>query len=559
MNRALIGLKEICGRSSFQIIILVLLTLVITTKDISNGDFREADAFSHAINGVFIYDFIKDMPLENPYEYAVQFYAKYPNLTLPYHPPFFHTVEAITFFICGISPFSARLSIVFFSVLAVIFWYLFIKSMYKKEVAFVSSIFLITVPTIVFFSREVMLEMPTLAMIIISIYLWHVAIDKQKKRYLIYCAIITGLSMWTKQTAIFLLPLFLCHILINKKIKMLFTREGITAIVILLVLLIPLSIVTMKFARFAVIQAVESVQTVELGKTVATTVKTISDTKITDHNIFYYMKELPGIVSWPLMVLSILSLIIYLCKLEIKQISFILLWIAFVYIMITYISVKETRYAYFGIPPFCLLAGLLYDKINLKFKKIPLAQIAISIFCIVQIQTAYALTPRYIGGYEEAAKFVIQEFKGSTVLVSAYFHGNFIFHVRKYDTSKNIVVLRESKILPNPLKRGDPNYNNEEIHTILRDYGIKYIVTESVDRKSQRPRMYLLRKIMQSDQFELIKRIKLDTNMALYENHEIHIYEFKQDVKIPKDYIEIFMFKMRKSIKIPIKNRYNKK
>ena len=51
-------------------LLLVLLTIILTTKGIDSGEFWVADEGRHAMDGVFILDFMKDLPFDDVYGYS---------------------------------------------------------------------------------------------------------------------------------------------------------------------------------------------------------------------------------------------------------------------------------------------------------------------------------------------------------------------------------------------------------------------------------------------------------------------------------------------------------
>src|SRR5579872_5556795 len=54
-----------------------------------DGDFWWADGPTHAMDGVFVHDFIVAMPWKDPIGYAVNYFIKYPALTVVFYPPLF--------------------------------------------------------------------------------------------------------------------------------------------------------------------------------------------------------------------------------------------------------------------------------------------------------------------------------------------------------------------------------------------------------------------------------------------------------------------------------------
>ncbi len=522
--------------SGIHIFLLIIITLVLTTKDIMLGDFPFSDSSAHAMNGVYIHDLIKEMKWSNIYDFTLQYYGRYPRLTLPFHPPFFPLIEAFFFFFFGISPATAKLSVVFFALLSVTVWYKLIKSLYCEKIAFFSGILLITTPTVVLWSRQVMLEMPALAMIILSMYFLHTSVDLGKKNHLLFCAICMGLALLTKQTTVFIFPLAFSYILIKKKYSLLFTKTAILSCLIGVIFLLLLAMLTMTFADFAIELVVMDTSLQGFAKA-------------SPGNLFYYFKLLPNLITTPLLILSCISVAVMTLKKVKKKTLLFSIWLFWVYVFITFISIKNSRYAFFWIPPFCLFAGLMYDEF--KIKSINISAILLGALCIYQFVLAYQLKAPFVDGYEKAAKFVTDNPKGNTVLVSAYYEGNFIFHVRRHDTDGSSIVLRADKILPDAWRFKD-GYKETDVYNILENYGINYIVVE--DKESDGlPELKLLRRVINSGNFILRKKIGLTSNITRFRGANILIYEYNKDVSLKKKTLIMDMPKMKRKISIPLK------
>ena len=122
--------NHINTKSVIYIAIICIVTLLLSTKGIMDeGTISlHGDPPRHMMNGVYFYDLIKDLPLTNPIEYTLQYYARYPALSLGHHPLLLGIAEVPFYTVFGVSVFSARLTIVFFTMLAEIVWLLLIKS-----------------------------------------------------------------------------------------------------------------------------------------------------------------------------------------------------------------------------------------------------------------------------------------------------------------------------------------------------------------------------------------------------------------------------------------------
>ena len=150
------------------LVILCLIASVVMGKDISVGGLRFGDTSVHAMDGVLIHDWIAAGPEAwvSPMTFAEKQYGQYPCLGIGRHyPPGFAMVEAAFFAVLGISPVTARLTVVFFALVLVVGTYTFVRQFSTPPVATLSSVLLITLPEVTLWGRQAMLEVPTLAVL----------------------------------------------------------------------------------------------------------------------------------------------------------------------------------------------------------------------------------------------------------------------------------------------------------------------------------------------------------------------------------------------------------
>ena len=488
------------NRSKYYIVALVLLTLGILTKGITQGEFWFPDASRHAMDGVFVLDLIKDFPVFHLYDYATQYYTKYPALGIGYYPPFFAIVEALFFGLFGISVFSARLTVVFFAVIGVIFWFKLIKLVYDEKTAFYSSLLFISTPFIVKWSRSVMLEMPALAMVIVSVYFFFNFIEHNKKRHGWYFILSIALAILTKQTAVFLIPVFFLYVIFTKKLKKLSNRKILLISIGLLLLLLPLAVFILKLGGMVFIRSIGSL--------------TDHSRLLTAKQWYFYPGALVKVLTLPVLILSVISIAVLFFKKELRKSTLFLSWLLGFYIVFTYIVAQETRYSFFWVPPFTLFATLAIHKIPWRVKGIPLASIFIISLCVYQFYLVVNQKTPFVAGFEEAARYTSEKPEKTVFFQgSARGNGNFIFHSRQLDKDRKLVVLRGDKTLassavsPHLLLVEHVN-NREEVYDILAAYGSKYFLIEEKTDYDIAAFM-LLRDVLASEDFTLIKKINL--------------------------------------------------
>src|SRR5690348_8129299 len=69
--------------------LLVSFAVLMFMTSPTSGDFAWSDAPRHALNGVFLRDFLIAMPWQDPKQYAMDYYLRYPALTILFYPPLF--------------------------------------------------------------------------------------------------------------------------------------------------------------------------------------------------------------------------------------------------------------------------------------------------------------------------------------------------------------------------------------------------------------------------------------------------------------------------------------
>ena len=525
--------------SAVHLFLLASISIIVSTKGIGIGETWWSDASQHAMNGVYLLDLIKNLPLNHIYDYTISYYFRYPALTLGFHPPFFPIVEAIFFSIGGISILTAKFTVILFVIIGTIFWYRLIALIYNQQIAFFASIFLFTSPIIVIWSREVMLEIPALTMVIISVYFFYIYIELSRPKYAYFLTCSIVLAILTKQTSIFIVPLFISYIILTKKIRRLFNKETLISGIFFLLCITLTIVLTLLAGKNALAHVTLSMD------------KIYGFSKISFDNLIYYVQCLPEALSFPVLIISSLSIIFFLIKKHDKATIIFILWIVIDYLIITFISVKEARYLIFLIPPFSLLATLILFELRIKIKKVTLSLIIALILSAFQTVKAYTFEHPVISGYETAAKYIAENSKGFGILVNAYYNSNFVFFFRKYDTQKNNIILRGDKLVYQYY-----NGNNCDSTSLLKmfaDYGIKYIVVESF-KSDMIPQLEIIKPILRSNYFILLKEIPIKTNIKEYKNTSIFIYEYNGDFQINQRFLTYDIWLAGKTIKYPIEH-----
>jgi hypothetical protein len=525
-------LKKLIENKNIQLIFICFLMIFLYTTDISKGElFYNNDETRHAFTGVFIHDLIRDLPL-NPLQYTYEYYAQYPALGIIQWPPFFYFVESIFYFVFGISAVSGRMAILFFALIGIIFWYKLVLKIYNKKKAFFSSILLLTCQPILLFSKVIMLEIPALTLSIVSIYYFISYIIDNKKKDVYMCLIFLALSTLTKQSAIFPMLLFFIYLIIHNKFNIVFRKDVILSGCIFAVLTIPYYIYASSFGSMS--KSVFSGSDSQVGRLYHL------DTYM------YYIKTLPGQVGWIILILFFFSILQIIKKNKIKKNSLPIVWILVCYAVFTAISDKDPRYIIYWIPPIVLLAVCFIDSITFKSRQIALTTFLLVIISISQVVYASRYEKPYICGYEKAAKYILNKTDNGIAFFNGYLDANLIFHIRKHDVDRKLIILRGGKTLvsTNVIPKYGISYiakNQQDIINIFKDYGIKYIIVEDKDIEDINIYKSLRNLLKDRNKFNMINKISIDSNMAQYKDMNLLIYEYKESIKRRKSDMELKM------------------
>ncbi|HEX2940526.1 MAG TPA: glycosyltransferase family 39 protein, partial [Rhodopila sp.] len=189
-------------------VVLILLgaSVVLWLTAPTGGDFSWSDAPRHALNGAFVLDLIRAHPWRDPAGWAMQYYIRYPSLTILFYPPFFYVVEAIFYAALGVSHAVAQLAENLFVFLLGLGAFAFARLVMGRIAALGVALMLIGAPEVAFWGRQVMLDVPSCALGLLGMYAlcrW-LRDDKPVALYLAAAALLA--AIYTKYNVAFLLP-----------------------------------------------------------------------------------------------------------------------------------------------------------------------------------------------------------------------------------------------------------------------------------------------------------------------------------------------------------------
>lgn len=527
-------------KSKIYLALLIAIGLMVTLRGFSYSEpYYNGDEPRHLMTGVFFRDLIVDFPASHPLEYTYKYYAKYPALGLIHWPPLFHMVEGIFFLILGVSKKTAVLSVIAFALMLLVFWYRLIARVYNHEVALFSGLLLAAAPAFIEASRAVMLEVPSLALCVASIYFFYIYIETGKRKHACYFALSLAAALLTKQTSMFLLPLFALYLFASGRVEAMKRRE--------LRLALSLAMAPVIFYYWLAFELHRGAIMADL----------LRGTWAENHllrwdNYLLYPKLIPAQVGPMVAIMGLLFVAAIAASREYKKHMLFLVWLIACYATFTLVAQKDTRYVIYWIPPLALFPVLLLARLKPRAGLIPIPLSALLMLGLsaAQLARAFETEGPFISGYQEAAKYVASNLgQRDTVLFDGHLDGTFIFYLRRHDPRKRLVVLRSDKLLYSAnilpeyglhIYRNDP----KSIYDLIDSYGTKYIVIESRDiaryQSELEPRK-ILRQVLCGPDFELVRTIEVKSNLRNLSGLQLLIYRYANSRPLKCQELEIPM------------------
>ncbi len=525
--------------------IVSLVAISIFLANISHSGLWHPDAPSHALNGVFYKDMIEEGGFLHPKSYAERYYVQYPSLTVGMYPPVFYTIEAVFFKVFGVSPLVARLAVLFFTLLGVNVFLLLCRLWFPLWLSVVGSIMYLLQPATLFGQRNVMLEMPALAMSLIALYCLYVGTEGDSSCALFLTPLFMALAFLTKQNTIFLLPIWFVWVMVRRKSSLIKSGHFMLGVLVGMIILMPWLMINLTVGRYYVVAF--AFQGYHVWP-----------------NLLYYFRHSSEILSYPIIVLFILSVILSVkCKNH-EGYRFALLWGCSVLLSLLLMEYTEPRYAMFLIPALIILSmhviWFVKESFSSFFQRRHVYSIVIIVLICLHLNPQKIWGGPYLQGFDQAqaADFVVKDLDCVSVLYDGYFNGNFIFHVRSHDKDRRLFIFRASKVIFSTKMLLELGYNelineSSEFYDVLSRYSIKYIVQEEADLMNT-PANRRLRQWMQEPEFRLVKKCSISSR-GLNGLGSLLVYEYLDYEAKPIREVELDMPMLGRKISVKLESK----
>jgi hypothetical protein len=503
----------------FWLLAVLVLAAVLGSRDIldEGSGMPIGDMPRYLMNGLFLYDLIGSggaWSVDELVNRAELYYARYPALSLGHHPPLLYVSLVPFFALFGISVLSARLASLAFFLLATWGFYALTKRIAGERPAVWGTLLFVTNVFVVRFGQYTLSEVPMLALVLLSLNALLAYCDSRRPRDFVWFVLAASASLYAKQHAIFVFPLYAAILWSKLGWRALVTRHVAAWTAIGAVLSAPAIVMAIWLApsNFGVVAW--NLNTLAAGEREQSTIELVWAIVRTHVSMPVALAALGGFVT--------------LCVRRHGQAALVgAVWLVcgIAGPVISTGPVESARYAFVAMPAYFLLAaGLSAPQWSSRLARIAVP-VALAGVLAWQGWLVRSVRPIGSGGYEDVARYVAAHSSTPVLYDSPVDTGFFVFFVRKHDPAAHLVVLRAEKLLTGAGEDGRPIVGStQDVVVLLKRYGVRYVVLEDRDRWN--PARQRLRELTQGELFAERLRVPIRTQLPQSAGIDLVVYEF---------------------------------
>ena len=512
-----------------SVLALACLALILTAP--LHGEFLWSESPRNALNGAFIHDLVREMPLQDPVGWAAAYYLRYPSLTILFYPPLLHAALAAFYAAFGVSHAAAMACMGAFAYALATGVYALARRVASPPAALAGSLLLLASPELVVWGQQVMLEVPMMALaawgaVFAARYGDRVGeggANGGGAGWLAAAALFLVAAIYTKQTAAFIAAGSALALLVWRG-RALLTRWHVYAVAAVAALaLVPLALMQLRFGSFNVTSVVARA---DMG----------SPSRLSPAGLAWYAVRLPGMVGWPMLALAAGAVagaaLRPRWRLPRGDALMLAGWLLVLYAALGAIDLKETRH---GLPlavPLAVLAAASLERLvppdlagaAPRARWVAPALSAALLGVVLWRDSVVGAT-----GYPRAAALVARLAPPQgRVLFSGNRDGAFVFNVRVQPGRGDIAVVRADKLFLDvaimPQLGLNPREMDEaEIAALLNRIGIGHVVAAVPGAWTEAPVMAAFERVLASPRFEVVGRIPVtgpvgERELVVYRN-----------------------------------------
>lgn len=421
------------------LVALGLVAAVLFGRGATVGGFRWTDGSVHAMDAVLILDWLSAGPeaWSSPKDFALQQYAHYPALGLVgVYPPGFAITGAGFFAMTGVSVAAVRLLVVIFGVCAAAGCFVFVRRWASTGAAGWATLLLITTPIVVHWSRQAMLETPTLAVLMWLLVCLDVYVARPRWWSLVLVVGLTIAAPLFKQNAIIIVPvvgLVVTHLWWRRRIPSTHFVPASLLVVVMLGGYFGAAVFGLGSGTHA------SRALAEDGGTGAW---------LTPDSLTYYLGTMPAQGGITLLLAAVGGGLLSVRQWNWRW-ALLTLWFVAAVAFVALLSEQCARYFFFGYAPLAIAGGAAFAWIGRRVAAHSrvTASVVSAVLLGVLVYNGYRVHTPYRPDFTALVQTYADEMRGNVVLFEGHRDTDFVFATRAGLGPQQCVVLRGSKTL----------------------------------------------------------------------------------------------------------------
>ncbi|MBU0718370.1 MAG: glycosyltransferase family 39 protein [Planctomycetes bacterium] len=409
----------------------LMVTVAVLGKDISVGGLRWGDTAVHAMDGVLIHDWVMAGPSAwvQPMQFAEEQYGHYPCLGIGRHyPPGFAIVEAGFFAVFGISPFTARLCVVFFGLLAAAGTYLFMRTIVDRPTSLLAAVTLLTLPAVTLWGRQAMLEVPTLAVLAWGAVAFSWYVNRPTWRRYGVLLIVATAAILFRQTGVFLHSAIAMALIIGALRGQVRWSQALCSAIVAVGAIV---VVTLSFEGAA--------ERMFRGRASYPSLWDISA-------LTFYLRQLPDQVGWVALLAALVGVITWPRKWRAHGV-FLACWLFVGYVMLSAAELKWPRFFFVALFPFAAWTAVVAGRL---LSWIPYARLRPAVCAAIVVGLCATGFARPTELYPDCGVVIAahrDSIDNQVVLVAGTRDNHLVFAIRQHLPWRRAVAIRSSKLL----------------------------------------------------------------------------------------------------------------
>lgn len=518
------------GRSaSGQVLGVIFAWLYIVGLHLGNdGLWYQGDAPRHAANGLFWWDFLTSFPV-NPFEFALSYYARYPVINPTSYPPVFYLLEGAAFSLFGASPFVAKGLVLAFALSVGLYMTAWLRRWISEEAGWGGALLLLQ-PIVIGWSNAIMLNVPSMAMDLAALYHTRRWLEAPASRQIYPAALFTVLAILTYFPSGIVALVILAWVVAERRWMVLKDPRTLTLAFVFALILLLLAFVAVRWAPTYVAQVFPS-----------------ADRVLRLDQWTYYLKELPAVLTTPLLGFVLLSIVVGACDRRWRrEVKLVIVWGTVCYVALSYMLAKDTRYALLLVPPAVVLSVVgLVSVVHwgaARFGRSPswcfLAAIAVLLaFHVSTVWMSPLVRVPVVEGFQEVVAFFEREAPKERIFYDGFHNGVFSFYMRAKDPE-----FRRGVVLGNKLLYASAIYLNSrlterisspaEVVEVLRtECGCQWLAIERSEGSDQIAAAKYLRQAVAGPEFQFVKSFPI----LAHGTTQVDVYRFLLSAQKPDE------------------------